>query len=103
MQHREGRHLQPGERAPIIEIADERDDAMSAQPARVITVASKAYETGAMREPLRDAQRDVAATYEHYALHRAAGASDAPVENAQSGAACDPAQERFMQKSTQPR
>jgi len=91
MQHRERRRPQPAERTAIVEIADERNDAMRAELAHVVTIAGKADQACAIAQAVGNAQRDIAASHDQYARHRAARL------------ARDPAQERSMLKSNQPR
>jgi hypothetical protein len=89
MQHRERRRPQPAERSAIVEIADERDDAMRAQLAHVVALARESDQVCAIAQAVGDAQRDIAASHDQYARHRAARA------------ARDPARERAMLKSNQ--
>ena len=91
MQHRERRRPQTAERVAIVEIADERDDAMGAQLSHVVAPADEADQVGAIAQAIGDAQRDIAASHDQYARHRAARM------------ARDPARERFMPKFNQPR
>ena len=91
MQHRERRGPQPAERSAIVEISDERDDAMGAQLAHVVAIARESDQVCAIAEAIGDAQRDIAASHDQYARHR--------VTRAASG----PARERSMLKSNQPR
>ena len=91
MQHRERRRPQTAERVTIVEIADERNDAMGAQPAYVVAPADEPDQVGAIAQAVGDAQRDIAASHDQYARHRAARM------------ARDPARERFMLESNQPR
>jgi hypothetical protein len=91
MQHRERRRPQPAERRAVVEIADERNDAMRAQPAHVVAIAGDTDQVGAIAQAVGDAQRDIAASHDQYARHRAARR------------ARDPARERSMLKSNEPR
>ncbi len=73
MQHREGRRAQAGERPAIVEVADDRDDAVRAQLAHVVAIAREPVETRAMPQQIRGAQRDVAAADQQNPLRHAAG------------------------------
>ncbi len=99
MQDREGRHSQPGKRATVVEIADERNHAMCLKLRDIIPVANQAHEMNAMPEPIRNAQRDVAAAYEQYTLHRTCGAFGTLA--LQRRAACDARQEPSTLMPTQ--
>jgi hypothetical protein len=79
MQHRERRRPQPAERSAIVEISDERDDAMGAQLAHVVAIARESDQVCAIAKAIGDAQRDIPATHEQHPLHHASGA-DANVD-----------------------
>jgi cytochrome c553 len=103
MQHRVRRGLQSDERAPIVEVAKKRDDAMRAKLAHIAAITRESDEMRAVAQALRDAQRNVAAPYQEHALHRASGAPKAPVKRGQAHTSRDPVQEPSMSKPTQSR
>ena len=103
MQHREGRSLQPTQRAVVVQVGNQRNDALRAKLAHVVAIACESDEAGAIAQALRNAQRDVAATNQEHALHRAAGATKAPIESGRARALRDPVQEPSMSKPTQSR
>jgi hypothetical protein len=71
MQYRERGCLQPCKRSVLIEIADERNDAVRAKPCDVSAITDQAHQMNAVSKPIRNTQRDIAAAYEQNALHRA--------------------------------
>jgi hypothetical protein len=103
MQHRVRRGLQPDERAPIVEVAKKRNDAMRAKLAHIAAVTRESDEMRAVAQALRDAQRNVAAPDQEHALHRPAGPTKAPIERGQARASRDSVQEPSMSKPTQSR
>jgi hypothetical protein len=103
MQHRVRRGLQPDERAPIVEVAKKRNDAMRAKLAHIAAVTRESDEMRAVAQALRDAQRNVAAPDQEHALHRPAGQTKAPIERGQARASRDSVQEPSMSKPTQSR
>ena len=103
MEHGERRRLQSSQRAPVVEVADKRDDAMRAQLGHVGAIARQADEMRALSQSSRDAQRDVAAAHQQHPLHHAAGTTIAPAIHPRARASCDPAQETSIPILTQPR
>ena len=69
---------------------------MRAKLPHAVTIPRKADETRAMREALRDAQRNVAAPHQQHALHHAVGVEIGPAVNAPARASRNPAQESSM-------
>ena len=68
MQHRERSHAKTRKRAAIVEVADERDDAVQAELAHVVAIASQADKSDAMPQKIRDSQGDIAATHQQQPL-----------------------------------
>jgi hypothetical protein len=103
MQHREGRSLQPTQRAVVVQVGNQRNDALRAKLAHIAAFTRVSDEMRAVAQALRDAQRNVAAPYQEHALHRASGAPKAPVKRGQAHTSRDPVQEPSMSKPTQSR
>ena len=68
MQHRERARAKAFERAAIVEIADQRNDAVQAQLAHVVAIACQADEPDPMPQEVRDPQRDIAASHQQQPL-----------------------------------
>ena len=101
MQHCERRRAQARKRSSIVEVAYQRNDAVSAKLPDVVRSARESHEADAMPKALCHAQRDIAASYEQDSMHRATGAGSAP-QRWQAIASRDPAQEPSMLMPTQP-
>jgi len=68
VQHAEGAEVEPGKRAPIVEIACKRNDSVASELAHVVAMAREADDAHAMPQQAGDAQRDIAATHEQQPL-----------------------------------
>jgi hypothetical protein len=97
MQHREWRGTQPAERAPIVEIPHQWNDAIRPQLADVVAVAREPDKSHAMTQTLRDAQCDIPATDEQYPLHHAVDASCLPANPSRTCATERAARKRMVE------
>jgi hypothetical protein len=68
MQHRERSNAKAGKRAAIVEVADERDDAVEAELAYVVAIARQADQPDPMPQEIRDPQGDITATHQQQSL-----------------------------------
>jgi hypothetical protein len=75
--------VEPPERAAVVEVRDERHDAVLAQSPHVVGIAREADHPQPSAQQICDAQRDIPATDEQHPLHHSSGADanvDAPPE-----------------------
>jgi len=68
MQHRERARAKAFERAAIVEIAYQRNDAVQAELAHVVAIACQADEPDPMPQEVRDPQGDIAASHQQQPL-----------------------------------
>ena len=69
MQHGEATEVEPRERATIVEIALQRNDAVASEPAHIVAMTREADEAHAVPQQVGDPQGDIAATHEQQPLH----------------------------------